>query len=418
MKKIALLVSVCAMLQAGAAIAAPAEADLSCQGVSSGALFSVGPLPDAAAQPVLVPVEIEARKKGLKNADLGAVRFNATSLQSLPADYAMMRLSKLGGRPLWVVTQDGDPAPEISMDLAAGTLEDAFDRIAVAANRRWVFDGTTVYLLNRQEWTILLPKDRDLAIAVQTALKAQAGDAKVYQGLIHIEGDKARADEVSSVVAGVYAQPRITPFDVTWYKVYPTAGVVDWSRLPERTDAVRDIGFSGRGANVVLDGDANDVLSAFLAGEGEVRVLGKSTMVPDTSAGRVSRVAGCGSLVDGTRGLELSAESQGRGGEVVRYTMTGAKNDVQGRTMVARDGMLVVASSVPTDGAYLVAAIKPRVLEVSSSSNVQAPSAMAAGSNGGQDIFNRPLPADYQPSIPADLPMEHVKAAPPMAPAA
>src|SRR3546814_11978176 len=82
----------------------------------------------------------------------------------------MMRLSQVAGRPIWAMTEDGQPGPVISTQIPATSLADAFDRVAAMKGKRWRFDGEKVYLLGGREWTIPMPANRDLASAVKDAL--------------------------------------------------------------------------------------------------------------------------------------------------------------------------------------------------------------------------------------------------------
>src|SRR3546814_10056947 len=68
------------------------------------------------------------------------------------------------------MTEDGQPGPVISTQIPATSLADAFDRVAAMKGKRWRFDGEKVYLLGGSEWTIPMPANRDLAIAVKDAL--------------------------------------------------------------------------------------------------------------------------------------------------------------------------------------------------------------------------------------------------------
>lgn len=352
-----------------AADSVTAGGDLACVGAGQGGIVSVGSVPDATAQPLVVPLEAEISRRGVRNGELGSLRFVSEDVTGQPADYAMMRLSKAAGRPLWVVTSDGKPAPLVEgVDTAGMTLEKAFDAISGAAGLRWKFDGDKVYLLNRREWTILLPSDRDLAIAVGEAIRTRGGEnVAVSKGVIHFAGDDARAREVSGIVAEVYRQPRIDPFDVTWYRVWPANGEIDWSGLAERTEAVRDIGFAGRGVSMVIDGDAGATIELFLSREGTVRSLGTATMVAPAAGVDVSRVAGCGAQVDAARGITLGARADGlpTGKAEVHYALTGSAGDTSGSTIVSGDETLVVASGSPSDGSFLVALVRPRTVEVS-----------------------------------------------------
>ena len=353
------------VLAPGAAIA---SIDLACLPAPRQSSYAVGALPEATAKPVMVPLETMLDRRGNRETELRTFKLAGEKVTGLPADYAMMRLSRKAGKPLWVITANGLPAPAIDLEIGDGDLASALDRIAAAASMRWRYDGQSIYLLDRREWTVLLPAERDLALAVQQMLSLEAPDAKVEKGVVRIPGDETKAAAVAGLVSRVYAQTRLNPFDVTWYKVYPTRGVIDWATLAERTESVRDFGFAGKGAAIVLDGEAEGLIETFLSREGTVRKLGLVTMVAPETGGKVARVAGCGDMIEAERGIELTANGGETGKVDVRYQLTGADDDVSGSTTLSLDQTLVVASRVPHEGAFLVGIIHSRVLEVAGSS--------------------------------------------------
>lgn len=349
--------------------------DLSCGSPVRAGVVSMGPLPDVTPQPLVVPIEAEIARKGVRNSDLARLRPMNEDIEGMTADYAMMRLSQAAGRPLWVVTPDGRPGPSVNgVNVADMSLEAAFDAIASSAGLRWKFDGEKVYLLNQREWTILLPTDRDLAIAVTAALREQAGsDVGIRGGVIHFAGSENRASQVSSIVADVFRQSRLDPFDVSWYRVWPSNGNIDWAGLAERTEAVRDIGFAGRGVSMVIDGDAAPIMEMFMSREGFVRPLGTATMVAHATGVDVSRVVGCGANMDPARGITLAAKSDGMavGQSEVQFALTGEADDTSGSTLVSGDETLVIASGVPVEGSFLVALVRPRSVDLGNPNGIE-----------------------------------------------
>src|SRR3546814_2441948 len=137
------------------------------------------------ATPVLLPIERQIEAKGDKSATLRSVPVAATNVDGWTSDYAMMRLSQVAGRPIWAMTEDGQPGPVISTQIPATSLADAFDRVAAMKGKRWRFDGEKVYLLGGREWTIPMPANRDLAIAVKDALASNQVSATIQDSEEH-----------------------------------------------------------------------------------------------------------------------------------------------------------------------------------------------------------------------------------------
>src|SRR3546814_8745986 len=71
------------------------------------------------ATPVLLPIERQIEAKGDKSATLRSVPVAATNVDGWTSDYAMMRLSQVAGRPIWAMTEDGQPGPVISTQIPA-----------------------------------------------------------------------------------------------------------------------------------------------------------------------------------------------------------------------------------------------------------------------------------------------------------
>src|SRR3546814_3667714 len=103
---------------------------------------------------VLFPIYRKIEVKCDKYSKLRSVPVAATNVDGWTSDYAMMRLSQVAGRPIWAMTEDGQPGPVISTQIPATSLADAFDRVAAMKGKRWRFDGEKVYLLGGREWTI------------------------------------------------------------------------------------------------------------------------------------------------------------------------------------------------------------------------------------------------------------------------
>src|SRR3546814_15466328 len=76
------------------------------------------------ATPVLLPIERQIEAKGDKSATLRSVPVAATNVDGWTSDYAMMRLSQVAGRPIWAMTEDGQPGPVISTQIPATRLAD------------------------------------------------------------------------------------------------------------------------------------------------------------------------------------------------------------------------------------------------------------------------------------------------------
>src|SRR3546814_11562520 len=94
--------------------------------------------------------------------------------------------------------------------------------------KRWRFDGEKVYLLGGREWTIPMPANRDLAIAVKDALASNQVSATIQNNMIRFEADDDGVVRIRAVVNEVYSQPRLNPYDVKFFKGYPTKGESNW----------------------------------------------------------------------------------------------------------------------------------------------------------------------------------------------
>lgn len=358
---------VLAATAATCALAVPAGAQVAnsqCGFPEDAPIFGVGVSAGTAATPILQPLEKQIVAKGDRSETLRSVAVPATAVSQWTSDYAMMRLSQVAGRPIWAMTESGQPGEVVSLNIPATNLADAFDRVAAAKGKRWRYDGEKVYLLGGREWTIPMPQNRDLALAVEDALTKNRVKAAIVGSVIKFEADNAGVERIRGVVNQVYAQKRLNPYDVRFFKVYPTRGYVDWSALVERTDAIESVTFNGKGATLVMDPTAGAVIDAFLAREGQVQQLGGVTMVSGQSGISVSRSAGCGAAATGARGLELTGGSFERGKMGLRYTVLGSDKDQSGQLAVAPGAVVVIADGVPDQGAYMVAVIRPRVLEL------------------------------------------------------
>lgn len=327
-------------------------------------IFGVGMAVGTDATPVLLPIERQIEAKGDKSASLRSVPVPATSVDNWTADYAMMRLSQVAGRPIWAMTEDGQPGAIISTNIPATSLADAFDRIAAAKGKRWRFDGEKVYLLGGREWTIPMPANRDLAIAVKDALTSNQVNATIQNNMIRFEADDDGVVRIRAVVNEVYSQQRLNPYDVKFFKVYPTKGEINWAALVERTDAIETVSFEGKGATIVLDPTAGAVIETFLAREGQVNVLGSKTMVAAKSSEGSSQAVGCGASASGSRGLSLAGGAYERGRVGLTYSILGSSQDQSGKLAVAPGAIVVLADAVPDQGGYMVAIVRPRVLEL------------------------------------------------------
>lgn len=352
--------------------AAPAQLSGDCGFVEEAPIFGVGMAAGTDASPILIPLEQAIVQRGDKSASLRSIQVPAMQVTGWPSDYAMMRLAQSAGRQMWAVTESGLPGDPVSVSIPATNLADAFDRIAAVKGKRWRYDGEKAYLLGGREWTVPMPASRDLAFAVKDALSKNRIDARIENGVIRFNADDAGASKVTSIVSQVYAQPRLNPYDVKFYKVYPTKGAVDWAKLAERTDAVETVAFDGKGATLVLDPTAGSVIDAFLAGEGEVRSMGSTTMVSAQPNLGTLHAAGCGATADSRIGLELAGGAYERGRVPMRYSITGGKEIQTGAMAVTPGSVVVIADGEPRDGAYMVAVVRPRVIEL------QAPAPTAA----------------------------------------
>ena len=327
-------------------------------------IFGVGMAVGTDATPVLLPIERQIEAKGDKSASLRSVPVPATNVDGWTTDYAMMRLSQVAGRPIWAMTEDGQPGPVISTQIPATSLADAFDRVAAAKGKRWRFDGEKVYLLGGREWTIPMPANRDLAIAVKDALATNQVSATIQNNMIRFEADDDGVVRIRAVVNEVYSQQRLNPYDVKFFKVYPTKGEINWASLVERTDAIETVSFEGKGATIVLDPTAGAVIETFLAREGQVNVLGSKTMVASKASESSSQAAGCGASASGARGLSLAGGAYERGRVALNYSILGSSMDQSGKLAVAPGAVVVLADAVPDQGGYMVAIVRPRVLEL------------------------------------------------------
>lgn len=352
---------------------APAPVLAECGFAEDAPIFGVGLAAGTSATPVLKPLEQGIVQRGDKSASLRSIQVPAMRVSNWTSDYAMMRLSQSAGRPMWAVTEDGNPGSEVSIDLPATNLADAYDRIAAVKGKRWRYDGDKVYILGGREWTLPMPASRDVAIAVTDALSRANVPSRIVGNVIRFEADDAQAAQIGGVLQQVYSQDHLNPYDVRFYKVYPTKGAIDWSTLPERTDSVESVSFEGKGATIVLDPTAGSVVDAFLAREGDVRSLGATTMVAAKAGSGSTHVAGCGSQAMAARGLELAGGAYQNGRVPLRYSITGAAKPQAGTLAVAPGSVVVLADSQPVEGAYMVAVIRPRVIELQTAAAPQSP---------------------------------------------
>jgi hypothetical protein len=362
-----LIASVLLSAPAQAAQPVPAAAPAvngECGYVEEAPIFGVGMATGTTPTPILLQVERQIEQKGDKSSLLRSVQVPATNVESWTSDYALMRLSQTAGRPIWAQTEDGRPGEIISVNIPATNLADAFDRVAAAKGKRWRYDGEKVYLLGGREWTLPLPASRDLAIAVKDALVKNSLKVAVQGSVLRFQADDAGVARIRGVIDQVYAQQRLNPYDVKFFKVYPTKGQIDWAALVERTDSVESVSFEGKGATLVLDPTAGAVVETFLAREGQVHSLGSTTMVSAQSNLGSSRAAGCGANTLATRGLELAGGAYERGRVPLTYSILGSTQEQSGKLAVAPGAVVVLADAEPDQGGYMVAVVRPRVLEL------------------------------------------------------
>ena len=228
-------------------------ADLSCASQKDPQLYALGRAVEAGVSPVAVPIVNDLGGKRLRNADLAAFTVGEMPPGGRRADEVMRELARAAGRPLDVVGPRGMVFPVVDIPVKGMSLDKAVDVVAAASSLTWGFDGKVIRVAPRNEWSFALPKDRDLALAVIEAVRRFApASVSVEGGALHLVGDEARATQVAGVISSVFAQPRINPFDVTWYKVWPARGEINWSGMPLRTEVVRDFAFAGRGVSMVL----------------------------------------------------------------------------------------------------------------------------------------------------------------------
>src|SRR3546814_4080908 len=67
-----------------------------------------------------------------------------------------------------------------------------------------------------------MPANRDLAIAVKDALASNQVSATIQNNMIRFEADDDGVVRIRAVVNEVYSQQRLNPYDVKFFKVYPT----------------------------------------------------------------------------------------------------------------------------------------------------------------------------------------------------
>jgi hypothetical protein len=344
-----------------AVAAAPAA---ECGIVDDAPIFGVGLVAGTDPSPILLPIEKAIVQRGDRSASLKSVQIQPTTISGWTTDYAMMRLSQASGHPIWVQTEDGQPGQTVSLQVPATSLADAFDRIVATKGLRWRYDGDKVYILGGREWTVPMPASRDLALAVQDAIAKERMTATIGGGMIRFQADDAGAGRISAAIANVYLQQRLNPYDVKFYKVYPVNGAIDWTTLADRTDSIESVSFEGKGATIVLDPTAGAVVDAFLAREGDVRSLGSTTMVSSRTSMPSSHVAGCGPQAEQGRGLELAGGAYAAGRVPLTYSILGAKAPQSGTLAVTPGSIVVIADGEPKEGAYMVAVVRPRVIEL------------------------------------------------------
>ncbi len=360
-------------------VAPTAGANAECGIAEDAPIFGVGISAGTDPVPILLPVEQGIVQRGDRSASLRSVPVAATSFEGWTTDYAMMRLSQQAGKPIWAETADGQPGQMIGARIPATNLADAFDRIVAAKGQRWRYDGEKVYILGGREWSVPMPSSRDVALAVKDAIVKERLPARIEGGLIRFQADDAGASRISDAIGRVYSQARLNPYDVKFYKVYPVKGAIDWSTLAERTDSVESVSFDGKGATIVLEPTAGSVIDAFLAREGDVRSLGSTTMVSAQANAASSHIAGCGAAGDASRGLELAGGAYERGRVPLTYSILGGSERQSGTLAVTPGSVVLIADGEPKEGAYMVAVIRPRVIEL------QAP----GGAPGSPTVVNR-----------------------------
>src|SRR3546814_10903144 len=87
-------------------------------------------------------------------------------------------------------------------------------------------------------------------------------------------------------------------------------------------------------------------------------------MVAAKASESSSQAAGCGASATGSRGLALAGGAYERGRVALNYSILGSSMDQSGKLAVAPGAMVVLADAVPDQGGYMVAIVRPRVLEL------------------------------------------------------
>src|SRR3546814_1116604 len=96
--------------------------------------------------------------------------------------------------------------------------------------------------------------------------------ATIQNNMIRFEADDDGVVRIRAVVNEFYSQQRLNPYDVKFFKVYPTNGEINWASSVERTDAIETASFEGNVATIFLDPTAGAVIEPFLAREGQVNL--------------------------------------------------------------------------------------------------------------------------------------------------
>lgn len=367
-----------------------------CVSNDTASVYGMGVIAPASPLPVLAAREAQIVAKGDRSRDLQAMTVPAVDLTGMTLDYALMRLTMAAGHPLLVMTDDGGPGPVVTGPMPSGSLLDVIEGTARSMSMRWRYDGDKIWLFKANDWKVGLPDQRDLNIAAQAAVASIAPSNLRFAGSeMTFSGDMEAAQKVSTTLASLYAQGRLNPHDVTFYKVYPSKGKIAWEGLADRTEAVEMISFDGKGASLVLDATAGAVIDTFLGLEGRVIRAGNVTMVSPELNGTVSRQLGCGEQASSARTLSLSAGAYDGGKVQLSYEVQGGGEIQQGRFSAAPGSVIVIADGQPEEGAYTVAVVRTRVLEMQGP--VTTPAAQPA-------VYRAPAQSEVPPMRTVDVP--------------
>lgn len=313
-------------------------------------------------QPVVTAAEARIASRGDRSAELAQLKLAGPTLQGVPLDYAVYRALDAAGRPVPVSMLDGSVGPTVAVAASGGSLLDAIETLASAAEVRWRFDGTRLWLVGTNEWRLTLPASRDLAAAARERAMS-LGMKVVDEGeALRVAGTPADMARLKGALAQLYANSRFVPVDVSWYLVAPERGRIGWETLVDRTDAVEAMVFDGGGLALAMAPGTSAAVEAFLAREGRVELLGSQTAVVVDGRDLVAGV-GCGERRLVGRGLQLAPVLRPGGKVTLRYAFAGGVAQ-KGEVTVGLGSTLVVAGGEAIAGRFPVAVLRPRLLEV------------------------------------------------------